>query len=280
MFAQSKEFAGSVYYDANVAYKATKDISVKGDANVSLSKKKSPLLSGLMSIVVPGAGQAYNGDWWKTAIFVAAEATAVTLGLIYDGKGDDQTEVFENYANKHWDVKKYARWTINNIDHIKANIPGIDDLDVTTFNVFKSNGDVNWNELNRLEQAIGGWYSHQLEHFGHQQYYEMIGKYPQFNPGWEDFDENSLFTYTSEKPDDVTKKFHYYSGLRGKANDYYNKASTAVTIVVTNHILSAIEAAWTTAHNNKKLSVNASVGQTTVGFYTEYYPQLNFSLSL
>jgi len=54
---------------------------------------------------------------------------------------------------------------------------------------------VNLGELNRLEGDLGGYYSHQLPPHG-EQYYEEIGKYPQFNVGWDDFgNENTPFTY-------------------------------------------------------------------------------------
>jgi hypothetical protein len=48
----------------------------------------------------------------------------------------------------------------------------------------------------------------------------------------------------------VTQNFQFYSGERGKANDFYNTASTFVVIAIANHILSAVDAAWSTSSFN------------------------------
>jgi hypothetical protein len=141
--------------------------------------------------------------------------------------------------------------------------------------VFDSNGKVIWSKLNTLETAIGqgtNYYSHRLAYYGEQQYYEMIGKYPQFNPGWDDFgDENKPYKYG----DPLTDKFYYYSGERGKANDFYNIASKAVLVVVTNHIISMFDAIWSAAAYNRNLQVNVSLQKEQIGFRTDYSTMLN-----
>ena len=63
-----------------------------------LPGKKSPVLSGVLSAILPGAGQVYNEDWWIAGIFVAVEAALITTAVVYDNKGDDQTAYFENFA--------------------------------------------------------------------------------------------------------------------------------------------------------------------------------------
>jgi len=270
---------GSLYFDNEIAFQETKD-SLQ---NQPLQGKeyKSPILSGAMSLVLPGAGQFYNEDYWKAALFLAVEAAAITIAVVSDNKGDQQTETFESYANEKWDAGKYARWTIDNLDDHLKSVIGHDHSSEEYTDLFldENRTVVNWDVLNELEQDIGGWYSHQLERFGEQQYYEMIGKYPQFNPGWDDFDESSNFTYTHSRQDPVTPHFNDYSDQRGQANDYYNTASTAVTIVVINHIISAAEAAWSTSRYNKKLDVNVSLENQIDGLSRVYYPQLNFRLN-
>ena len=243
---------------------------------------KSPILAGALSVVIPGAGQFYNNDYWTAAIFLAVEAAAITVAVVNNNKGDQQTETFESYANQGWDPGKYARWTIDNLEEHLESVIGHGHIVSEYTDLFLDNDRtlVNWETLNRMERDIGGWYSHQLERFGEQQYYEMIGKYPQFNPGWDDFDQNSVYTYTNERQDPVTPHFDDYSDQRGEANDYYNVASTAVTIVVINHIISAVEAAWSSSRYNKKLDINVSLENQMIGLQRVYYPQLNFQLNL
>jgi hypothetical protein len=232
------------------------------------------MLAALMSFAVPGAGQVYNDDYLKAGIFAVVEAAAIVFAVTYENKGDDQTKIFENYANTYWSVERYARWTLNNLEFLNQNTGKT--LTADDFNVFRDNGSVNWNELNRLENAIGSYYSHQLAPLGDQQYYEMIGKYSQFNVGWEDFGDEST-PYDWYNGDPVVEQFNYYSKQRGKANDYYNISKWAVIAVVSNHIISAIDAAWSAGRYNKSLNLNLSIEKENLGFYMEYYPQVNFS---
>lgn len=233
------------------------------------SGKKKPLLAGIMSFGVPGAGQIYSENYLKAGIFAAVEAGAIVLAVIYDNKGDDQTKFFENYANNNWSAERYARWTINNLSQLNVN------LDPSSYNIFDNNGKVIWSELNKLENDIGGYYSHRLAPLGDQQYYEMIGKYSQFNVGWAEFgDENTPYVWGV---DPLVDQFKYYSKERGKANDFYTVSKWAVIAVVSNHFISALDAAWSANKYNKKLNISLSIEEETIGFYRDYYPQLNLS---
>lgn len=264
---QSTVLSGNLKLDTEIALQRLASIK-KEDGKESLSaKRKSPLLAGVLSFGLPGAGSFYLGQYWKSAIYLAVEAAGIAVGIIYNNKGDDQTTVFENFANQHWDVKRYARWTLANAQKINPNI------DVNSYQVFRSDGNVNWNELNRLEGNVGSYYSHRLAHFGEQQYYEMIGKYTQFNVGWDDFgdDVNKEYHYG----DPVTERFKYYSGQRGKANDYYDIAKWGVITIVVNHIISGFESAWSASRYNKKLEMNVAVDKINLGYFVEYFPKFN-----
>ena len=234
--------------------------------------RKTPILAGLMSFAVPGAGQIYTENYIKAGIFAALEIGAIILAVTYDNKGDDQTEFFEDYANKNWSAERYAKWTITNLSSLNAS------LDADSYDLFDNNEKVIWSELNRLEGDIGWYYSHRLAPFGDQQYYEMIGKYSQFNVGWEEFgDENTPYTWNV---DPLVDQFKYYSEERGKANDFYNVSKWAVIAVVSNHVISALDAAWSASRYNKKLRINISVEEENLGYYKDYYPQLNLSYNL
>ncbi len=269
---------GNLSLDQQIAFQNT--YKPAQDVTNDVSGRKSPLLAALMSLAVPGAGEIYSGSYLKAGVFIAVEIAAVAVGLAYDKKGDDQTDLFQDYANERWDVAKYARWTIDNIEHLNNSIGS--SVDPTNYGDLFANQErtkVNWNALNRLESDIGGWYSHRLERFGEQQYYEMIGKYPQFNPGWDDFDENSLYTYNAVQKDPVTANFDYYSGLRGEANDFYDVASSAVIVVIVNHFVSALDAAWSASRYNKRLELNMSIEKQQLGFNSHYYPQVNMQFN-
>ncbi|MEN3038114.1 MAG: hypothetical protein ABDI07_03010 [Candidatus Kryptonium sp.] len=111
----------------------------------------------------------------------------------------------------------------------------------------------------RTERYISiraGGFSHTLPSYGEQQYYELIGKYHQYSPGWNDFDRNFVPRDVSElKP---TQKFKFYSRERGKANDFYTIASISAFVIVANHILSAVDASITAMLKNRELSSDLS----------------------
>src|SRR5690606_4489786 len=210
------QLTGNLNFDS---HQISKEYSGK---NVSLSfpssDKKSPMLGGLMSLIIPGAGELYAGDYLKSVIFAAVEAAVITVALTYDGKGDTQTEKFQKFADEHWSVKRYAQWTIDNLQN-PGSVIYDPNFNPDNYAVFNSDGSVNWTELNRLESSIGFGYSHHLPPYGHQQYYELIGKYPQYSHGWDDADLSETDYHI------LSHNFKYYSGERGKANDYYNIAA-------------------------------------------------------
>ncbi|MFA5805008.1 MAG: hypothetical protein WC879_10225 [Melioribacteraceae bacterium] len=278
--AQSN-MSGSLYADSKISFDRSEKISKDETKNIN-ENKKSPLLAGVLSFVFPGAGEFYSESYIKSAVFVAVEAAAITIGLIHDKKGNDQTNFFQNYAELNWSVLRYAQWTLI---HLKELNPNLNPIDYQ--NKVIQNGKVIWDELNKMEndvagrdgkdgQVPGSYYSHRLPKYGEQQFYELIGKYPQFNVGWNDFgNENTPFVYG----DPLTEKFRYYSDERGKANDFYNIASKAVIVVVVNHIISALDAAWSAHGYNSRLEMHASIEKYNTGFNTVYYPQLNLQYS-
>ena len=101
----------------------------------------------------------------------------------------------------------------------------------------------------------------------------MIGKYPQFSHGWSD----SKFEDTDYHI--LSPNFKSYSTMRGKANDLYNVASTAVIGIYVNHFLSALDAAWSVANYNSELAMKMRVEQMNLTGRIELVPTINFSLS-
>lgn len=206
----------------------------------TVRSRKSPYIAAGLSLVVPGAGQFYTERYWEAAAFFAADVAAWVLAYHYDKKGDRQTDFFQNYGDAHWSVVDYAQYAVDNYVPV-ANRNDYRWLRPGTEG-YAPWLRVDWGELNRMERYIGSagglgqYYSHTLPLYGDQQYYELIGKYGQFNQGWDDRPP----TYQYQDP--VTARFSYYAGERGKANRYYNTASTWVTVAIINHVVNAVYA--------------------------------------
>ncbi len=213
----------------------------------SVYSKKSPFLAGVMSAVIPGSGEVYAGSYWLAALFAAVEGGLWYYNIDQNGKGDDQTAVYRSYADGHWSVVKYAEWLNANA----KDFPGGENAVQIAIDPNESLPPwerVDWDAMHTTEMAIPQ-FSHKLPPHGDQQYYELIGKYNQYSYGWDDKLDGDYWN--------ISENFAYYSGERGKANDFYNTADTMLNLIILNHVLSAIDAAWAAARFNKFVDLYA-----------------------
>ena len=242
--------------------------SVMSQNQVDHSKLKSPLLGGAMSLLIPGAGQLYSDRYLKSGIFFAVEVAALTAAIVYNNKGNSKTSEFQAYANQHWSAVDYAIWI--NQNGANYEVPG------TTYPTITINPNtslpswqrVDFNQINdweSLPHKVG--FSHELPVYNTQQYYELIGKYSQFKYGWDTYvgpdgtrygDDGYTLTYIPQQMLD-------YAHNRGKANDYYYTAGLATILVVTNHVISALDAAWSTSNYNKEVTSSMGMRFQDVG---------------
>jgi hypothetical protein len=254
-----ERLTGNARYDLlNIAAdSATVQTSVVTRPEVPEMHLKSPLAAAGMSLVIPGAGQAYTGSYWKAGIMVCAEIAAITFAVAYTKKGDNKTTEFQNYADEHWSAVRYAEW-------IKAYGTDYSPDAAAIASAITINPDVSlppWQRVNFAQ--INAWeaqtktegFSHLLPAYGEQQYYELIGKYIQFKFGWDGYKD--VFGWTGDVPNSDGKDYfrfplqmNDYSTNRGKANNYYNTAAVAVWAVVINHVTSALEAFFSTRSDN------------------------------
>lgn len=233
--------------------------------------KKSPFLAGILSLVVPGAGEIYSGEYLKAGIFLAIEAAVITTAVVYDKKGDDKTTEFQNYADAYnnpdhnWSVVRYAQWLVqyehNNDPDLLSKIIISSDESLPPWQ------RVNWAELNAAEKG-----SHKLPRYGEQQYYELIGKYHQYSSGWNDFTGG-------QNKDQISPNFLFYAAMRGDANDLYSVASTAVIGIYINHFLSALDAVWSAVSFNKDLAVQLRIDNVQLTDRAIFYPKINLSFN-
>ncbi|MBU2636109.1 MAG: hypothetical protein KJ963_03360 [Bacteroidetes bacterium] len=262
-------------------YLNNQNFSQQIDEANKTGREKSPLLAGGLSLLIPGAGQIYTGNYVKGGMFLATEAALWIFSSHFEKKGDDITTAFENYADARvyskpdwditepdryrtkWDVIRYYEWSNQNKSIINPNgdFSGLQSAIISDDKTLPPWARVSWDELNKLERTIGKWYSHTLPRHGEQQYYELIGKYPQFNQGWDDA-TNANFTYG----DPITENYKFYSQMRGTANDYYYKAKAAMSVVVVNHILSAVDAYFSARSFNSNLKAEMSLGNQQTPF--------------
>ena len=114
-----------------------------------------------------------------------------------------------------------------------------------------------------------------LPHQGEQQYYELIGKYPQYSHGWQDSNQDDTDFHTIPAGGD----FLWYSHQRGLANEYYKTGSFGIGLLYVNHVLSCLDAIWSMDRYNASLAMNVRLNGIQMADHVELIPTLNLSFN-
>ncbi|MCH7674606.1 hypothetical protein IH879_06600 [candidate division KSB1 bacterium] len=222
----------------------------------------------LFSAVVPGSGQIYSRSYLKGLAFLVIEAAALTGHFRFNSRGDLLEDQFEADANALWDENAYWNW--------------MEEICGGSCN--------NMDDLRSFERAN---FSHFLPEEKNQPYYENIGKYNQFIIGWQEFREEILPEEIGEEPFTYA---HYQSGeLNGKdlrtispqrtsytelqddSDRNFKRATTLASLLLLNHVVSALDAAWTTKRFNRRVQAGLSVRQQI--YQTEIIPVLRLGVT-
>ncbi len=85
----------------------------------------------------------------------------------------------------------------------------------------------------------------------------MIYKYlAQFGVGWVELEEQGLgWDYYDILGVELTADVRHYRKLRNKSNGFYATATTLANVAMFNHIVSALDAAWSVRDYNKKVDM-------------------------
>lgn len=174
---------------------------------------KSPLKAFVFSLAVPGAGQFYTGSRIKAGTFFAIDAILWSGFLINHSKGSSTESDYKSYADEHYIASVYRDW---------------------------------WNIQ---DTSIQNKFSHRIyfDNTGSpirtHEYYENIGKYDQFQVGWDDIGLNYPPPGVPGGTVVISAHRQTYLDMRKKANDYFSNATTFAMVSIANHIVSAFEAA-------------------------------------
>ena len=220
----------------------------------------------MFSLVIPGAGQLYSESWLRAIPWFAVEVAGWAFYATYHGKGKDKTDEFEKFAG-----------TKQAPNHFDYNAYMLREFQIATnpaYNAAPYNGElVDWKRLEWSQRSAffdnAPGFTHDILTEDIQQYYEMIGKYiNQFGFGWRDTypdgtdvnDPNVGHIWALSGDEENTAGFeggspwfYEYRDMRGEANDLLDKSNLAMEIVLVNHVLSALDAAFAVRAYNKKL---------------------------
>jgi hypothetical protein len=230
------------------------------DSSLSPFRTKFPGKAMLMSLAVPGAGQLYVHRPIKAAGFLAAEVAAVLMWRNYNQRGFDEVQAFKQFADEHWDFSAWVlRAPLFGGAGWEGIIIGLDGTHSLDFYV-DMDGD-GWPEIMgktgedgaRFRQLINSDTSDFLYVRKNDEYYENIGKYNQFFSGWDDSDPlNPMIDSTKSGVIARSPYRNEYLDQRERSNQLRSTAGYAISALMFNHVLSAVDAIFSTARWNRE----------------------------
>lgn len=259
----------------------------------AMSARSIPLALG-MSAVLPGLGQAYNDDWIKGAAALAVEVGLIAGYILWRNQGLEEEDAYIDYAHEYWSAGRYAGWLNDYVEFLETEhgaAISADPIDVPT-GIDLSAPDT-WsaqeasmvrslfNQIRDVEGELfhpetGATFSHKLPFFGEQQYYELIGKYFQFAPGWVDYPDwrvDGEFTQAIDPETsgpggtklNIQGRFLEYANDHAQANTLLRRASRISAVILLNHIVSAFDAAISAKLHNDRLDTDLALGHDVEG---------------
>lgn len=161
-----------------------------------------PGVAFLMSAILPGVGQLYNGDR-RGYLYLGIEAGAWFARYSYLDAGNKREGEYEAFARRHWNLGKYRS---------------------------SAGGDgCTWSAS---EDSLILWFQEN----DIQQYYEELGKYEKYRCGWDDF------SFDPDHPNALSGNRSRYRDMRQQSNDLLNNARLALAVAVVNRVVSGVDA--------------------------------------
>ena len=257
------------------------------DQLLEARRNLSPGLAFWSSALAPGSGQALQGNWGRTAIFATAEIAAWIFYSKRQQLAKDNELAYEQYGNTYWSPVAYAQWLV---DYSKANnlVNGYEALDAMVGGLTPTFGETtqDWGKITEeavrsvevrtrfifnIPEGCGSLrpptcvtrseFSHVLQNFGSQQYYELMSKYYQFQPGWQDFHEQRLAqgaSHVYQYSWDATMLSEHFIEGRDRAeefNNQYRDAGNVLKLLLINHMISAFDAYFSARLRESRLQM-------------------------
>ncbi len=255
-----------------------------------------PAIALLSSAIIPGSGQAANGKWGRAAAYFLIDVASILYYVDRNNTAKRNEQAYEEYADKNWSVLAYAQWLVeysraNNLDneydqlesHIFGKSPNwgntpLDWLKVDLAIIRPVEDATLFYYLDHVEST----FSHHVQDYGSQQYYELMSKYYQFQPGWRDFyegsdgnggwtnDPNHLYRYSWDV-NMLTLNFIEGRDRAEEFNNNYRQAGNILKLMLVNHVVSAFDAYFTVKLKNSKIETQANLLRTEALSVTWYF---------
>lgn len=249
------------------------------------SIQNKPEFAFLSSAILPGSSQALNGNWIRTGLFAAVEATAIILAVDYQNRAERKERSYEQNADQNWSVVQYAQWlTEYHLAHNLSN-PYISDLRDEVAGLTPTfDTDIDWKAVDisvlrnaerstryiTTDDQSANNFSHTLPAYGSQQYYELIAKYYQYQAGWRDYHDfhdqlghtgnDFLQRYFFDRSGSYASPlFWQFAEDADRFNDLYRTGRTFQMLLIVNHVASAFDALFSVQLKQNRIEATSSI---------------------
>ncbi|MBO6523583.1 MAG: hypothetical protein JJ971_07165 [Balneolaceae bacterium] len=248
------------------------------------SSRTKPGIALLSSAIIPGSGQALNGKWGRAAAYFLVDVASILYYVNRNNTAKRNERAYEQYANQNWSVLAYGQWLV---EYSRANgiqngydAPGGLQEQVFGENPTWGNTPNDWQHVDLATiraveiqtpfyylNTVASNFSHVVQDYGSQQYYELMSKYYQFQPGWQDFHtqrladgNNHLYRYTWDERM-LTANFMEGTARAEEFNNNYRQAGNILKLMLVNHVVSAFDAYFTVKLKNSRIETQANLLQ-------------------
>lgn len=225
----------------------------------NLKEYRSPRLAMLLSLLVPGAGQVYaKHNSWKAAIYGAVEVGMIATSAAIYYKGKEKEKSARTFADKYYSYDKYLIYqnklkSSNKVTDSVYNIIFLGGTDSTFEENAKSKNNAYYSAIRDNDQPfVNGWQSSVPEYDDNML---IEGNEYVFLPD----PEREYLVYplggdTSKASYGFSTYQKDYNSQLSEATGYFRNSSLVLTLMLVNHIVSAVDAGITAkAHNDKML---------------------------
>lgn len=256
--------------------------------------KTKPAVALFSSAIIPGSGQAINRKRGRAAAYFLIDVASILYYIDRNNTAKRNERAYEEYANSNWSVLAYGQWLVeysrsNGIENGYNNPGGLEEQvfgKTPTWGNTPNDWDADLLTVIRAVEVqtpffyldrVASVFSHVVQDYGSQQYYELMSKYYQFQPGWRDFHETRLMegiNHNYRYPWDASMLTLNFIEGRDRADEFnnnYRQAGNILKLIMVNHIVSAFDAYFTVKLKNSRIDTQANLLRAEALSVTWYF---------